>query len=336
MANSNAILFTPHLLKPITMKKALKLIGITIGSIVALAAIALLFIGFNDVPRYDVNLPDYTHESSPRAVARGEKLTMMLCAGCHMNYETGRLTGKRMSDAPPEFGTIYSPNITQDKTYGIGEWTDAELLYLLRTGIKRDGQYAPPYMAKLPKMADEDLNAIIAYLHSDADAVSPDPTPDQASEPSLLTKALCRGPFQPFDYPQERIPMPDAANEIELGKYLAINLDCFSCHSADFKTNNFLEPEKSPGYFAGGNMPLNMEGEVVYTSNLTPHPETGIGLWTKEQFINAVKYGRVEGEPALQYPMMPYPQLSDAEAGAIYAYLMTIPAIENKVERSGD
>lgn len=316
------------------MKTALKFIGITLGSLIAVVAVGLLFISFNDVPSYEVDLPDYQHKSSPEALARGEKLSMMLCAGCHMNRETGKLTGKRMADAPPEFGEIHSPNITQDKTYGIGEWTDAELLYLLRTGIKRDGQYSPPYMAKLPNMSDEDLNAIIAYLRSDAEAVSPAPTADKPCEPSLLTKVLCKVAFKPFPMPTETISMPDPEDKVSLGKYLAINLDCFSCHSADFKTNDFLDPEKSPGYFAGGNMPLDMKGRVMYTSNLTPHPETGIGKWTKEEFIQAVKYAKVEGQKPLQYPMMPYTQLSDDEAGAIYEYLRTIPAIDNKVERS--
>lgn len=64
-------------------------------------------------------------------------------------------------------GKIYSQNITQDSTYGIGNWTDAELLYLLRTGIKKDGQYIPPYMAKLTVTSDQDINAIISFLRSD-------------------------------------------------------------------------------------------------------------------------------------------------------------------------
>jgi hypothetical protein len=55
---------------------------------------------------------------------------------------------------------------------------------------------------------------------------------------------------------------------------------------------------------------------------------------SKEAFIKAVKYGLKEGEPALTYPMMPYLQLTDKEAGAIYEYLQTIPPIKNKVERS--
>ncbi|MFQ5335753.1 MAG: hypothetical protein ACE5DN_06730 [Flavobacteriales bacterium] len=119
-----------------------------------------------------------------------------------------------------------------------------------------------------------------------------------------------------------------------LGRYLAINLDCFSCHSSDYSTIDFEHPEKSEGYFGGGNKPLSMDGKVMLTSNLTPDKETGIGSWTEAQFINAVKYGTKEGEPALRYPMTPYPLLSDYEAGAIFTYLLTIPPIANRVERS--
>ena len=95
----------------------------------------------------------------------------------------------------------------------------------------------------------------------------------------------------------------------------------------------FYIPEKSPGYFGGGNKPLNFEGKIVLTANLTPDPETGIGNMTEEQFIRAVKYGLKEGEASLQYPMLPYPALTDEEAAAIFAYLQTIPPIKNKVER---
>jgi hypothetical protein len=134
--------------------------------------------------------------------------------------------------------------------------------------------------------------------------------------------------------PKEAIPLPIENDPVELGKYLAHNLDCFSCHSADFKTNDFLNPELSDGYFGGGNKPLNLQGRVMLTSNLTPDKETGIGNWNKEDFVNALKYGQIKGEKALTYPMLPYSQLTDAEAGAIFEYLQTIPPIKNKVERS--
>ena len=163
---------------------------------------------------------------------------MMLCVNCHSDPKTGKLTGTQMLDAPTEFGKIFSANITQDKTHGIGDWTDAELMYLLRTGIKKDGKYAPPYMAKLPTMADEDIEAIIAFLRSDDPLVAADATEDFPTEPSLLTKFLCMVAFKPLPMPKQEIILPDTTDKIALGKYLAHNLECFSCHSADFKTNN--------------------------------------------------------------------------------------------------
>lgn len=315
------------------MKKLLGVLKYVLAIVFILFGAVFLYLTCSDVPSYDIEPVSFKSTSTPAAIARGQKLTAMLCANCHMNAETGKLSGKQMLDAPPEFGVIYAPNITQDRTHGIGEWSDAEILYLLRTGIKRDGQYAPPYMAKLPNMADEDINAIIAFLRSDHASVSPDPTPDKPCEPSLLTKALCRVAFKPFSMPENKIPMPDTNNLGELGKYLTINLDCFSCHSRDFKTNNYLNPEESVGYCSGGNSPLDNQGRVVMTSNLTPDKETGIGSWTKEEFSQAVRFGLKKGEPALQYPMMPYNQLTEHEVDAIYTYLMSIPAIENRVER---
>ncbi|MEQ9187818.1 MAG: c-type cytochrome [Cryomorphaceae bacterium] len=316
------------------MKKAAKILGLGVLVIVVIIGMTLLYLQVSAIPSYEVEPIVFEARQSPELLQRGEKLTMMLCANCHMNRETRKLTGVKMPDAPPEFGEIYSQNITQDKTHGIGDWTDGELLYLLRTGIKKDGQYAPPYMAKVPHMADEDLEAIIAFLRSDHVMVAADPTPDQPCKPSLLTKVLCRVAFTPFPMPTEKIPMPDTNNMVELGGYLAQNLDCFSCHSADFKSNDFMHPELSVGYFAGGNKPLDMEGRVMLTPNLTPDKETGIGNWSKDEFIQAVKYGLKKGEPALAYPMTPYSLLTDKEAGAIFEYLQTIPAIKHKVERS--
>ena len=319
--------------KETIMKKLLKLLGILIALIVVVILIAAFTINMRGIPSYDTQKVEFTASGSDEAIARGTKLVKTLCAGCHMDNSTGLLTGKQMLDAPAEFGKIYSPNITQDKTHGIGNWTDGELVYLLRTGIKRDGQYSPPWMAKLPHLADSDMDAIISFLKTDDEIVRANPTPDKACEPSFLSKFLCAVAFKPLPYSEKKIELPNPNDELALGKYLAYNLECFSCHSADFKTNNFLEPSLSVGFFGGGNQTLNMEREVVPTSNLTPDKGTGIGNWSKEKFIKAVKTGLLEGEMALRYPMVPYAYMSDEEIGAIYTYLMSIPAISNKIER---
>jgi mono/diheme cytochrome c family protein len=74
---------------------------------------------------------------------------------------------------------------------------------------------------------------------------------------------------------------------------------------------------------------------TVYTANLTPDPATGLGSWTEEMFVRAVRTGRHmggSGRPIL--PPMPWPnvgQQTDDDIKAIFAYLRSIPAIRNDV-----
>jgi len=318
------------------MKKLLKVFVYLLGFVLLFLILGFVYFKVNGIPSYGLVNVDYEVIPTPERLERGQKLVGSLCIGCHINRVEGNLSGGLMPDAPKEFGIIYAPNITQDDKYGIGTWTDAEIMYLLRTGIKRDGKYAPPYMAKLPFLADEDMASIITFLRSDNLLVAPSSIPDKPCEPSFLTIALSNTVFKPLPFPESPIQMPDTNNTIELGKYLALNLECFSCHSADFKSNDFQYPEKSVGYFGGGNKPLNLDGEVMLTPNLTPDKETGIGNWSKDQFIKAVKSGKVDGQESLRYPMNPYSRLSDDEVGAIYDYLRTIPPIKNKILRSGN
>lgn len=316
------------------MKKLFRFLLITVVVVAGVAAAATAIIYVRGVPSYVPAKSDFVHFSTPASIERGRKLTSLLCANCHLNATTGKLSGKRMLDAPPEFGVANSANITCDTEFGIGNYTDGELVVLLRTGVKRNGQYAPPYMAKLPHMSDEDLNAIISFLRSDDPWVQAVHTPAPPCEPSMLTKFLCNTAFKPLPMPEKPIASPDTTNKVELGRYLAHNLDCYACHSGDFTKMDILQPENSFRYFGGGNMPLNMEGKPVMTSNITPDKETGIGRWSEEKFIRALKYGIVEGRDALRYPMVPYVQLSDYEAGAIHAYLMSIPPIKNSIPRN--
>ncbi len=140
--------------------------------------------------------------------------------------------------------------------------------------------------------------------------------------------------FQPFEFPKAPIPLPDTTNQLEWGKYLTLyQLECYACHSKSFETMNMLEPEKSEGFFGGGNPIGTADGSKILSRNLTPDEETGIGKWSEEQFMQAVKYGIVPNGPALRPPMMPFVQLTDSELRAIYAYLQTVPKISNKVER---
>jgi mono/diheme cytochrome c family protein len=317
------------------MKKLFKILGIVLGIVVLAVVIFVLYVSIRGTGSYAANVPDIPKvEVTPVRVVRGEKIAAMLCKSCHLSSETGKMTGQLLSEVP-EFGKIYSRNITQDKEVGIGNWSDAEIIYFIRTGINpKSGKFIPPYMPKLMHISDEDLRSVVAYLRSDRPEVQADKSEFPESETSFLTKFLCVVAFSPYKYPDHEIAGPDTTNKVEWGKYLTLaQIECYTCHSKDFKTMNVEFPEKSEGFFGGGNEMISHDGQKVTTLNITPDEETGIGKWTEEEFIKAVKSGIVPNGPALRDPMMPYMALTDEEASAIYAYLRTIPKLNHKVDR---
>lgn len=73
---------------------------------------------------------------------------------------------------------------------------------------------------------------------------------------------------------------------------------------------------------------------VSFTANLTPDENTGLGIWTEEMFMKALRTGRHMGASREILPPMPwfnYGKMSDDDLKAVYAYLRSIPAIHNRV-----
>lgn len=319
------------------MKRVLKVLAIILGVAILLIGGFAAYIGVKGVPTYKADYPaallslqvprDSAH------VARGAKIATLLCNECH-RAEDGKLTGNIIPDLPKEFGHTVSYNITHDPEHGIGKWTDGELYYFLRTGIRKDGSWAPPFMPKFPLMADDDLYSVIAWLRSDDPTLAASPKEYPPNEYNFLVKFLSNVAFSPPPLPEKPIVVPDTTDLIAFGKYVANGLCvCYACHSADFKTLDYLVPENTTGFYGGGNPTLNKEGEVVPTANLTMDKETGIGNLTQQQFYDAVKYGKNPRGGPLYYPMFPHTTLSDTEVNAIWAYLQTVPTIKNQVAR---
>jgi mono/diheme cytochrome c family protein len=105
-----------------------------------------------------------------------------------------------------------------------------------------------------------------------------------------------------------------SASMVERGKYLARAADCMVCHTA-----------VGGAPFAGGR-PFVLPFGTIYSTNITPDTETGIGKYTNADFLNAVHRGIGRGDTKL-YPAMPYPSytyMSDADALAIKEYLFTV------------
>ena len=73
---------------------------------------------------------------------------------------------------------------------------------------------------------------------------------------------------------------------------------------------------------------------VSFTANLTSDAETGLGKWSRQNFIETIRNGRHMGAGRPLLPPMPspvYANMTDEDLGAIYAYLQTVPALRNKV-----
>ncbi len=103
--------------------------------------------------------------------------------------------------------------------------------------------------------------------------------------------------------------------QVERGRYLALAGNCAGCHTA-----------RGGAAYAGGRG-IETPFGTIYTSNLTPEPLTGIGLWNADHFWRAMHNGRSR-DGRLLYPAFPYTsftQMTREDSDAIYAWLRTLP-----------
>jgi mono/diheme cytochrome c family protein len=113
------------------------------------------------------------------------------------------------------------------------------------------------------------------------------------------------------------------ADILARGKYLTTAADCVACHTV----------AGSGKAFAGG-VAFRVPFGTIYSSNITADPETGIGSWSDDEFVRAVREGvRKDGQHL--YPAFPYPaytKLSRADVLAIKTYLLSVPVIKQPAQ----
>lgn len=144
--------------------------------------------------------------------------------------------------------------------------------------------------------------------------------------------------------------------QVERGRHLVMTSGCTDCHTPWKMGPNGPEPDWERN-LSGHPQDLQMppapppQGPwlgsysstftawsgpwgVSFTANITPDKETGIGEWTEENFVQSIRSGKHMGKGRAILPPMPYPvynNMPDEDLKAIYAYLMSIPPIKNKV-----
>jgi len=145
-----------------------------------------------------------------------------------------------------------------------------------------------------------------------------------SADVSLANSVARQGMASDFGYPvyPETKPAsdPDRERVIRRGEYLVKLGDCMACHT---DTDHMGTP------FAGA-LKIGTPFGDLYTPNITPDQKTGIGGWTDEEFVRAMREG-IRPDGSFYYPVFPYNYFSRMTRGevlAIKAYLDSIPAVE--------
>ena len=169
---------------------------------------------------------------------------------------------------------------------------------------------------------------------------------------SLALAAACAQPAAPVP---AATPSP-TPNPVERGKYLVTIAGCHDCHTPTKMGPNGPEPDMArmlSGHpetlkiTKGPKLDMPWMGAasatftawsgpwgISFTANLTPDQNTGLGQWTEELFMKAIREGKHMGTSRDILPPMPwqvYRQMTDEDLKSVFAYLRTIPAVKNQV-----
>ncbi len=280
--------------------------------------------------------------SGAALAARGKYLVdhVSVCTDCHTprtemgapdlaNYLAGADCFVDIDPANAEIGCLSTPNLTNHAT-GLKNRTDEEIKDMFLSGVRPDGSALHPVMPyySYGNMSDDDADAIVAYLRT---VKAVDHQVEPAQVPFLIEEPATRIDLELVPMPDE--DSPSFASEMR-GRYLAAQAGvCLECHTPSNAPGS-AEPRDLERAFWGGEE-FQIGPAVVYSRNLTPHA-TGIGGWTKADIVKALKEGVNPDDHMLCPPMPSGPMgafggLTDADAGDIAAYLLTLEPAENEV-----
>jgi mono/diheme cytochrome c family protein len=118
--------------------------------------------------------------------------------------------------------------------------------------------------------------------------------------------------------------------QITRGRYLVGIAGCSDCHTP----GGMMGAADMKRYLGGSDVGFSIPGEGVYVGeNLTPDNETGLGAWTSDQIVTAIRSGKRPDGSELSgvMPYASFSRLTDEDAAAIAAFLKSIPPVNNKV-----
>jgi hypothetical protein len=289
------------------------------------------------LPR-NIPVPDIALPTSAEEIEHGRYLAnhVAVCMDCHSTrnwaYFSGPITPGTLGKGGEVYdersglpGVVTSKNITP---YSLGDWSDGELFRAITGGLQKDGDALFPLMPYdgYRVMDEQDLLAIMAYVRT-LEPIENDIPDHRLDFPlNLIVNSI------PLEAELRTVNRKDP---VEYGEYLSKLAGCTWCHSPIDATSQTI-PEQS---LAGGHE-FFMGGFMVRSANISPDTETGIGDWSLERFIT--RFREYQGESGRTIPvgedgfntLMPwtmYADMTDADLGAIYTFLMQSERRHNQV-----
>ncbi|GAA4339362.1 c-type cytochrome [Mucilaginibacter gynuensis] len=275
---------------------------------------------------------------TPQRIANGKYLAnhVAVCIDCHSSRDwttfAGPIDSNVLGGGGELFdsriglpGAIYVPNITP---VNLKDWTDGELFRAITTGVTKRGTAIFPIMPwqAYSKMDREDVYDIIAYIRTLKPYGKNYPAHQLDFPLNLIVNTM----------PQKATlgKRPAESDTLKYGQYLVQSASCIDCHSQDDKGKLL------PGLeFAGGKV-FSLPGGKLSSANITPDKATGIGNWTKEQFVtrfrqyadgSAKPYKVGKNDFQTIMPWWKYGGMKTSDLEAVYAYLKTLKPINNQV-----
>ncbi len=182
------------------------------------------------------------------------------------------------------------------------------------------------------------------------------------SAPALaLVLVGCQQPASqtPAETPKMQSAKSPTQSPVERGRYMVTVGGCNDCHTPKMMGPNGLEPDMSrtlsgnpsteklakvPAGLIAPDKYLTITNNhlgawvgpwgVSFAMNLTPDKTTGLGSWTEEMFVNALRTGKHQGTGRPILPPMPwnwYRNMTDEDLKAMFAYLQSLPPINNPI-----
>ncbi len=299
---------------PSPRRRLLKRLALGVLALVVVAVAGAGVFAYSQISAYDASLeqvyaiplPAVERSTDPAVLARGQHLARSL-AGCALGDCHGAdLSGGRVTDSGP-VGSMAAPNITPAGM--AAAYSDAELLRLIRHGVKRDGRGVRFMPAQeFNWLSDADMAAVISYVRS----VPPVEKPNAAMTIGALGKILDRQGLIPIDVARRidhaQIELgPEPSPTVLYGRFIG---RLCACHGETL---------------SGGPIP-GAPPDFPVPLNITMH-ETGLKGWTYEDFTQLAMTGRRKNGDKLAafMPVEALANMDDVERRALWAYLESMP-----------